>query len=228
MKWGGFTPMTLSDFPGKIAAIAFTRGCNFNCVYCHNRTLLHDSGHASSGCHWTSEKILAHLERRKKQLEGLVVSGGEPTIQPGLFHFLQQAKALGYLIKLDTNGSNPHVLQKLIEHHLLDYVAMDIKAPYHKYNIVANTTVPSQCIQQSVRLLNSDAVPAEFRVTAISPLHAKTDFEQICRLVNPCIPLYLQSYQPVATQEACGLKPFSGLADIAFNLQKQYENIFVR
>ena len=133
---GGIQKTSLIDFPGKIAAVVFTQGCNFRCGYCHNPSL------AVSSPHWENrlshKDILSFLQTRIGKLDGIVISGGEPTIQSGLYDFIKEIKNMGFLVKLDTNGTNPQVLERLINDNLLDYIAMDIKAPLEKYPQIIN------------------------------------------------------------------------------------------
>ncbi|MGC9053845.1 MAG: anaerobic ribonucleoside-triphosphate reductase activating protein, partial [Candidatus Hydrogenedens sp.] len=126
MKIGGFQPFSLSDFPNCVSAIVFTQGCNFRCPFCHNPSLVLPELFLPP---IPEEALIAFLNERKGKLDGVVITGGEPTIQSDLMKFVSEIKGLGYKVKLDTNGSNPEILKELIENNLLDYVAMDVKAP---------------------------------------------------------------------------------------------------
>ncbi len=161
MKIAAYHPFTLSDFPGKTAAIVFTQGCNFRCTYCHNPALLGTDGAACV----PAAEVETFLEKRKGKLEGLVISGGEPTLQPGLEEFIRMVRGLGYGVKLDTNGSRPEVLARLLKEKLLDYVAMDIKGPPEKYAGVAGVPVQWEPLTRSMRLLIVSGVEYEFRTT---------------------------------------------------------------
>jgi len=146
MNIGGFQSFTLIDYPNKMACIVFTQGCDFRCPYCQNPELV--LGTAKS---IPQEEIISFLWKRRGMLEGVVISGGEPTIQRDLEDFVKRIKDMGYLVKLDTNGHNPHVIQRLID--LLDYVAMDVKAPLYKYEEVVRAKADVKRIEESIRLI---------------------------------------------------------------------------
>ena len=181
MKFGGFQPLTLSDYPGITAAIAFTQGCNFRCPFCHNGALIPPM--AAESCLLPESEILNHLRKRRGKLEGLVVTGGEPTIQPALPGFLRRVKSLGYKIKLDTNGSRPEVLAALLEQGLLDYIAMDLKAPLEKYALLGGVSVSMRALEESIALLAWSGVTHEFRTTVVPNLLTPQDLKQIESLV---------------------------------------------
>ena len=161
MKINGLQKNSFVDYPGKISAVLFTPGCNMDCFYCHNRLLL-DSSYEKI---ITSDEVLSFLQSRKGFLDGVVVSGGEPTLQKGLLPFLRSVKSLGYPIKLDTNGTNPDVVENLLDKGLLDYIAMDFKAPLQKYKEICRTEVDLGNILRSVDLLINSGIDYEFRTT---------------------------------------------------------------
>ena len=162
MKLGGMVKFTLIDFPGTPSAIVFTQGCNFRCRYCHNPELVYPHLFAEP---YPEEEFFAFLKRRQGTLEGVVVSGGEPTLHDDLPRFLADIKALGYKTKLDTNGSRPEMLQVLLCQKLVDFVAMDLKAPFEKYSLITGVDTNAALIRQSMKLLEEGAVPYEFRTT---------------------------------------------------------------
>lgn len=169
MKIAAVQTVTLSDFPGKVAAIVFTRGCNFRCAYCHNHGLINMTP-PPGDTDIDIESFISFLKSRKGKLNGLVISGGEPTMQNGLAVFIRQVKQLGLAVKLDTNGSQPEILNMLLEDGLLDYISMDIKAPSGKYNLVAGTPVQVKNILKSIDLIISTGESVqgfdyEFRTT---------------------------------------------------------------
>lgn len=172
---GGFVPLSLCDFPGTIAAVVFTTGCNFRCPFCHNGHLLDADGSPPLD----TEAVLDRLSGLASRLGGVVISGGEPTLQPGLALFLDAAKALGLAVKLDTNGSHPDVLEALLDHRLLDFVAMDIKAPWHKYEVLTGVSCETARLQRSMRLIARSGLPHEFRTTAVTPLLTEADRSEI-------------------------------------------------
>ena len=130
---GGIQKTTLIDFPQKVAAIVFTQGCNFRCGYCHNPELIETCHSELVSEAFSNEKIFSFLKTRIGKLDGVVITGGEPTIQKDLYDFVKKIKSMGFSVKLDTNGTNPAIIEKLIKENLLDYIAMDIKAPLNKY-----------------------------------------------------------------------------------------------
>ena len=180
MRIAGLVKSSLIDYPGMIAAVVFTPGCNLRCSYCHNPELL-DADSAASGS--TQEEILAWLRTRRGLLDAVVVSGGEPTLQPGLAEFMAKIRALGYLVKLDTNGTQPDVLSSLIGKDVLDYVAMDIKAPAEKYDSICGVRVDPDGLEASIDLLLSGWVDYEFRTTVV-PQMTRADVLAIGRRVK--------------------------------------------
>jgi pyruvate formate lyase activating enzyme len=181
MKIGGFQPMTLSDFPGHVAAMIYTQGCNFRCPFCHNGSLLGSpdrAGHQVPEAH-----VFDVLRQRAGLLEGLVVSGGEPTLQEDLLPFLRRVRAMGLEIKMDTNGSRPEVLYQLLYEGLVDYIAMDIKAPLPCYERLAGVPVQRRKIQESIELVSQSGVAHEFRTTVVENLLSPADLEAIEAMV---------------------------------------------
>lgn len=166
---GGIVKQSLIDYPGRIAAVAFLRGCNFACPYCHNPALINGGSPPAANPDLDPTLLFDHLERRRGFLEGVVVSGGEPTLQDDLYDFLARIKALGYRIKLDTNGSRPRVLAELFSRDMVDYVAMDIKTtPTHYGTLTQDTTAPASVLE-SIRIVMESGVDYEFRTTCLSP-----------------------------------------------------------
>lgn len=166
MRISGLQKMTLLDYPGKVACTVFLGGCNFRCPFCHNGELLDAPQPVME-----EQEFLAFLSKRQGLLDAVCVSGGEPTLQPGLGEFLERIKAMGYLTKLDTNGSRPEVLEDLVSRKLLDYVAMDIKNSPQMYAQTAGTALPLEKVERSIRFLLSDPVDYEFRTTVVAQLH---------------------------------------------------------
>ena len=180
MRIGGLQSFSVIDYPGKVAAILFTQGCHFRCPYCYNPELVIPKEFREI---IPQRDVLEFLERRKKYLQGVVVTGGEPTIQNGLIPFLKKIKQLGYLIKLDTNGSQPDVLKQLIERKLVNFIAMDIKAPLKKYELTVKVKVNVKKIQESIDLILQAGLPYEFRTTVVKPLCSTEDlYEIICSI----------------------------------------------
>ena len=188
IKIGGVQKFSLLDYPDKISAIIFTSGCNFRCGYCHNPELF------SSNSEWNEEKVLEFLRTRQGKLDGVVITGGEPTIHKGLPEFIKKIKALDFLVKLDTNGTNPQMLKKLVQSNLIDYVAMDIKAPLSKYKMI--TGVEPIGVDESIKFLLKGKIPYEFRTTALSSQLLIKDFEEIGKLISGADKYFIQKFVP--------------------------------
>ncbi len=188
IKIGGVQKFSLLDYPDKISAIIFTSGCNFRCGYCHNPELF------SSNSEWNEEKVLEFLRTRQGKLDGVVITGGEPTIHKGLPEFIKKIKALDFLVKLDTNGTNPQMLKKMVQSNLIDYVAMDIKAPLSKYKMI--TGVEPIGVDESIKFLLNGKVPYEFRTTALSSQLLIKDFEEIGKLISGADKYFIQKFVP--------------------------------
>ena len=193
MQIHGFNRTTLLDYPEHVAATVFTGGCNFRCPFCHNAGLVLNPN--EQGC-ITEEEVLAHLRKRKGLLEGVCITGGEPTLQQDLLKFIEKIKELGYLVKLDTNGYRPEVLEKLLGGGLLDYVAMDIKASKEKYVRAAGLSqLDLGKIEESVEMLKSGKVPYEFRTTVVKGIHTIEEFEVIGQWLRGSRVYYLQAFR---------------------------------
>lgn len=195
MKIGGLNSFSLCDFPGKVSAVVFTQGCNFKCRFCHNGFLIPCD--VSQDLLVPEEAVIEFLQERRHQLDGVVVSGGEPTLQPDLTLFLSQLKKMNLAIKLDTNGSRPAVIHRLLEDNLVDYIAMDIKAPLELYNSI--TRIPETAIaniQESINIISKSGIEHEFRTTVVEPLLSSSDMCQIRQLVPGRSPHRLQKFHP--------------------------------
>jgi len=193
MILGGFQPLTLTDFPGRIACIVFTQGCNLCCGYCHNWQLIVRNPIAEANVP-TEGEIFAFLETRRKKLDGVVVSGGEPTIQPDLLDFLARVKSLGFEVKLDTNGTNPSILAEALTRGLLDYVAMDVKHDPARYAELVGVAVDPSRLVASRDLLLSSSVAHEFRTTVVPRFHDEAAVEKIARFCAGASRMVLQGF----------------------------------
>lgn len=194
MRIGGFQSFSLSDYPGMTAAIVFTQGCNFRCPFCHNGTLI--PADAEGGSSIPETNILRHLKERRRLLDGVVVTGGEPTMQPDLPRFIRRIREMGYAVKLDTNGSRPKVLRRLLAGNLLDYVAMDIKAPPACYDRLTGVASPVRAVKTSIRLIARSGIAHEFRTTVVKPLLSESDIHAIREMVPVGSPHTLQDFNP--------------------------------
>lgn len=197
MIFSGFFKSDLVNYPGYVASTVFTCGCNFRCPYCHNpEFVVMGSDETYFGETYTEEEILEHLKKRKGFLDALVVSGGEPTLHAELSDFLRKVKELGLKIKLDTNGSRPETIRALIEEGLLDYVAMDLKAPLEKYSLVGFNS--PDVIEESIKLLKETNTDHEFRTTCPRIFLQESDFAEMAKLVGES-KWYLQTFNPSKT-----------------------------
>ncbi len=208
MKIGGLQKVSLIDYPGRISAVVFTQGCNFRCPFCHNPELVDPERFADL---IPETEVLSFLEKRKGRLDAVVITGGEPTMQPELIPFILHLKALGYLIKLDTNGALPDPLGEMLDRKLLDYVAMDIKAPLERYGEVTKTKTDHQRIRRSISLIMDSGVDYEFRTTAVKLLLDPVALENIGKLIPGAKRFVLQKFVPTKTldRDYLGKKSYS-------------------
>jgi pyruvate formate lyase activating enzyme len=193
MQLGGYQKLTLIDYPGKLATTVFTAGCSFRCPFCHNPELVSNIKYDVSSI--LEDELFAFLKKRQGKLEGVCITGGEPTIQPDLIAFIKKIKKLGFLIKLDTNGSRPDVLKKILDENLADYVAMDIKNIPGKYGKTTGTKIDIERIKLSVDLLRRRKADYEFRTTVVPGLHIYQDFETLGKWLSGSPAFYIQRYR---------------------------------
>ncbi len=182
MIFGGLQKQSLIDYPGTLACILFTSGCNFSCPYCHNPDLVGKPG--SHGPTLALEDVYAFLQRRRKFLEGVVISGGEPTLHQDLAAVCQSIQGLGFKIKLDTNGSHPQALAQLLQDKLVDYIAMDIKTDPTAYPIQIAPQGHTEVILESIALIMACGLPYEFRTTCVQPFVDESSLEKIARSIK--------------------------------------------
>ena len=209
MKIGGLQKTTFLDYPDKMACIVFTVGCNLRCPFCHNRDLV--DGLVND---LIEEKdFFKFLENRKDILEGVVITGGEPTLQLDLVDFCQKIKKMGFLIKLDTNGTNPKLVKELMDKKLIDFVAMDMKNDFENYEKTVGTPINLDNIKESIEMIQNWGGDYEFRTTVVPTLHTKKNLENILKII-PKDKLILQRFRP----NNCLDKNFSKLDPI----EKEY------
>ncbi len=205
---GGLQKLTLIDYPGKLAATVFFTGCNFRCPWCYSSELVLPEKikeqfypvrkNFSNGARIPEKELFSFLKERQGLLEGIVICGGEPTINRGLPKFIKKVKELGYAVKLDTNGSNPKILKKLIKNELVDYIAMDLKLPKEKYSKILKVDVNN--IEKSVEILKKNKIDYEFRTTVVQTILDKKDFLKIAKWIGgPKVKYYLQNFRPEKT-----------------------------
>ncbi|MGE3279134.1 MAG: anaerobic ribonucleoside-triphosphate reductase activating protein [Candidatus Altimarinota bacterium] len=192
----GLQKLTLLDYPGKIAAIVFTQGCNFACGYCHNPTMIPVIDEQKPELH--QKNILKFFRSRRGLLDGIVVSGGEPTLQKGLLDFLEKVKEMDFLIKLDTNGSNPEKLRQVIKRGLVDYLALDVKATKQKYRDLVKNDAANKVLE-TISLIKNSGVDYEFRSTILPHCHDEQDIREMGEMIKGCKRWYLQSFRATKT-----------------------------
>lgn len=207
MQIGGLQKLTLLDFPGRVACTVFLYGCNLRCPFCHNASLVLPRDGAPPPM--SQEDLLAFLEKRRGRLDGVCVTGGEPTLHPELPDLLRAIKALGFDIKLDTNGSNPDLLHQLIDDGLVDYVAMDIKNSPDHYTQTCGGVDMLPKVRQSAALLLEDRVDYEFRTTLVHPLHCTDDLVAIGQWLQGAKRYFLQQFIDSGDLIGTGLSAFS-------------------
>ena len=189
MQIAGLLKTSLSDYPNKVACVIFTSGCNFHCAFCHNRSLVDRSASLIS-----EEEIFEYFNKRKGILDGVVISGGEPTLQMDIFNFIKRIKQLGFLIKLDTNGSSYDIVKTLIDERLVDYIAMDIKNGPSYYDKITETNVNTSEIEKTKNLLINSGIDYEFRTTLVKQYFTLESIEEMGRFLSGAKTLFLQKY----------------------------------
>lgn len=204
MKISGIQKLTLLDFPGKVACTIFTPGCNLRCPFCHNASLVFSCVDEIG-----EESVLSFLKKRVGVLDGICVTGGEPLLQKDIAAFLRKVKALGYLVKLDTNGTFPDRLQPLLEEKLVDYVAMDIKASPDNYDNATGVVTDLEKVRRSVKLLRESGVEHEFRTTTVKGIHTAADFEAIAQWLKGEKRFFLQQYKVADDMIGAPLESFT-------------------
>lgn len=232
MKIYGLQKLTLLDYPGRVACTVFLGGCNFRCPFCHNSELFG----ADIEPIMDGEELIAFLKGRRGILDGVCITGGEPTLKPDLPQLLREIKALGYPVKLDTNGYRPEVLKKLVEEGLVDYVAMDIKnGPEHYGQTVGLSKMDLSRIEESIRFLTQGVVDYEFRTTVVEQLHSKESMEAMGKWLRsiaaaPVKRLFLQSFVDRDTVMFAGLQAptEAKMAEYKAILEPFAENVKIR
>lgn len=213
MKISGLQKVSLVDYDGEIASTIFTSGCNFACPFCHNSGLVKGTEPNIS-----TTEILEYLEKRKKVLTAVCISGGEPTLHADLPEFIGKIKKLGYLVKLDTNGTNLPMLKLLISNKLIDYVAMDIKNSIDKYYNTIGINYNFN-IQETIDYIMNSGIDYEFRTTLVKDFHTSNDMKEISKMIKGAKKYYLQKF---VDNENCLSR---GLKEIDYDTAREYRNI---
>jgi pyruvate formate lyase activating enzyme len=222
---GGYQKLTLIDFPGKLATTVFTVGCSFRCPFCHNPELVLGSQLSVSN-NGLEKEFFEFLEKRKEKLEGVCITGGEPTIQPDLLVFIKKIKALGFSVKLDSNGSRPDVLRKIIKEKLVDFIAMDIKNQPVRYSETNGVKTDIERIKLSVTLIMNSGIPYEFRTTVVPGIHTEKDFDAIAAWIRGADAYYLQEYREIKILDPCLKKKTKGKKINLENIKKRIGHHF--
>ncbi len=230
LRVSGLERSSLLDYPGKISAIIFTHGCNLRCPYCHNPELVIEGFNKDAS--FSENDILSFLESRKGKLDALVITGGEPLVQSDLLPFIKKVKEMGFLIKLDTNGTFPDKLKDFIETGLIDYIAMDVKYPKVEY--VKNSMIPgvSKKIEKSIKIIMNSGLDYEFRTTYVKPLHSLESAEGIGKMIKEAKNYYIQNFRPGKTIDPTLTKENSfttkELEQIKRIIEKYVKNVQIR
>lgn len=192
MRIGCFQKRSFVDYPGKTAAVVLTQGCSWRCPFCHYRSLVFPTRFQPA---IPVEEVIEHLRLQRDEIDGVVVSGGEPTLQKGLDDFLVRVRELDLLTKLDTNGGQPEVLASLLDRHLLDYVAMDVKGPLCEYPRFTGCEVDTGPVELSIELIKQSGVAYEFRTTLVGGLHTQAHIDELAPLMYGARRYALQTYR---------------------------------
>lgn len=226
MNISGLEKLSVTDYPGYVSCIVFTQGCNFNCLFCHNSSLIPFKKGSI-----TEEEVLAYIEKRKNILDGVVITGGEPLLQSNIKEFIKKIKKIGLKVKLDTNGSNYTLLKELIDDALIDYIAMDIKSDMTNYEQLTGFKKNNfDSIKDTIKLIENSNIDYEFRTTIIKEYHNLDNIINICKLINPKSKYYLQNYIDSENVLTKGLSGFTKeeLQSMENKLREKYSNITVR
>lgn len=204
----GMIPVSMLDWDGMLACVIFVNGCNFRCPICHNSELVLNASNTPE-VGWN--EIETHLTTKKDWLDGVVITGGEPTIHKNLKSFIKQIKNLGFKVKLDTNGALPGVLAEIIKDKLVDYVAMDVKTTFKKYELAAGVKLIPKDITESVAVIRESGIDYEFRTTVVPGIAGEEDVLEIAEFLTGANAYYLQQFKPeeVLEPQAGNIKPYS-------------------
>lgn len=193
MKIGGFQKVSLNEYPGRIAAVVFTQGCNFRCPYCHNPQLVDPALFCDP---LAEDEILDFLERRRGKLDGVSITGGEPLLQADLPSFLRKLKAMGYDVKVDTNGAEPDILDRLIKEDLVRFIAMDVKGPAARYSEIVRVQVDMEKIRRSIGIIMGSGIDYEFRTTVVPSLVNPGELADLAKMIKGARRYVLQRFKP--------------------------------
>lgn len=228
----GLDKLSLIDYPGKISAIVFTQGCTFRCPFCHNPDLIKILSAKQAKNSIPEEEVLSFLSKRIGKLEGVVITGGEPTLQKDLPEFIRKVKAMGFLVKLDSYGHNTKILESILKEGNVDYIAMDIKHTPEKYSIAMGTNVNISNIIRSVEIIKNSGIDYEFRTTCVPTIHTEADFDIIAKWLKGSKRYFLQEYRDGITLDPTLPERTKGkslnLEQIKRNIQNYFEFVGIR
>lgn len=229
MKIGGLQKVSLIDYPAKISAVVFTQGCNYRCPYCHNPELVDPELFSPS---IAEDDILRFLETRRGKLDAVSITGGEPTLQEDLAPFITTIRKLGFEVKLDTNGSRPEVLSLLIQNKLVNFIAMDVKAPFAKYSRIAGVHIHPDDIRKSISLILASGLAHEFRTTVVKSLLSPEDILAIADELAGAKRFALQKFRPTKalSEKYLAKKTHSDeiLLQLKTKLEKRIPQVIIR
>lgn len=233
MLISGIQPFTLLDYPGKTACIIFIPGCNFRCGFCHNPEFVIPEKIIQIKDSFISEEaVFNFLLERRGLLDGVVITGGEPTTAPDLVPFMQKIRRLGFLVKLDTNGNHPEVLEKALQERVVDYLAMDIKTSLNHYQNLVGPLIKPENIKKSINLIKNSAINYEFRSTLLKEAHSDLILEEMAELVRDSRKWFLQKFRPENTLSPAFANYHSfndqELTAIADRFREQVQSIVIR
>lgn len=226
--FGGIQKTTLVDFPGMVACTLFVNKCNFRCPFCQNPDLALGKATCIS-----NREIMNFLKKRKGLIEGVCISGGEPTIYEDLVDFALELKKMGYKVKVDTNGSKPEMVEELIRRKAVDYIAMDVKAPFEKYDIAAGVKTDKDALRKSISLILEGKIDYEFRTTVVPKIIDKEDIEKICLEIRGAKKYFLQQFvnsKPLLDKSFSEVQPYtkSVLDEMAKIASKNVRKVDIR
>lgn len=213
----GFDKLTLLNYPERIACTIFTKGCNFKCPFCHNSSLIDLKKENDK-----YNEVISYLNKRKGILDGVCITGGEPLIHKSIKDLIKEIKSMGFLVKLDTNGSNPSMLKELIDEKLIDYVAMDIKNTFDKYEMTIGCKTNIDNIKKSIEIIENSCIDYEFRTTIVKEFHTFDDIKNIAKMLNSKSKYYIQNFK---NSDGVLNKKLNGFTNEELeNLQKELNN----
>lgn len=220
----GFDKLTLLNYPGCVACTIFTKGCNFNCPYCHNSSLIENKSELNN----KYNDVITYLAKRKGILDGVCITGGEPLLHKDTKKLINEIKKMGYKVKLDTNGSNPFMLKELIDENLIDYVAMDIKNTFDKYELSIGCKTNIDNIKNSINILENSNIDYEFRTTILKELHTFNDIKEIVKMLNKKSKYYIQNFKDSDGVRNKNLHGFTNEELIMLQKELNNKNVYFR